>query len=73
MAESGSELYENIVQLNLAASDGEKYNTDCSNTNTQKLKFPDYSFIATFTCPYMHIEYAVIFLGAEVVRQGVIK
>ena len=32
LKQEGSEVYENIVQLKLPASDGKKYNTDCFNT-----------------------------------------
>ncbi len=66
----GSELYENIVQLKLAASDGEKYNTDCFNTNTQKLEFPDYFFILTFTCPCMLLNMRSFFLEQKSCVKG---
>jgi hypothetical protein len=32
LKQEGSEVYENVVQLKLPASDGKKYNTDCFNT-----------------------------------------
>lgn len=34
LKEEGSEVYDNIVQLKLMASDGKKYETDCANTET---------------------------------------
>lgn len=32
MKKEGSELYDNIVQLKMPASDGKNYNTDCFST-----------------------------------------